>query len=264
RLLLARLRGGEAAVRAVRDPVRHARPRGLRREHRRPVPVPVVGLLHGLPLPPGRRSSRDVRSGPDAALAAGATRLKSRLGRFWRLEEVGGPPLTSPNLHNLPRLSYLGSMSTAGPLRQPIPVARSILWSPAGEDGGGPATGPPPLSRLPGAVRVDGDPRARGGAGATGPGRSGLPVRRLVRVPGDERLLSGDRCRPATQPGDLRRPHPRRHHPAVGSRPGAARDTACPPDRLVPHAPAPPAQPHRARRRDARAILRRAVAGGLA
>src|SRR5881296_1407391 len=28
-------------------------------------------------------------------------------------------------------------MSTAGPLRQPIPVARSILWSPAGEDGGG-------------------------------------------------------------------------------------------------------------------------------
>src|SRR2546426_8381152 len=90
RLLLARLRGGEAAVRAVRDPVRHARPRGLRREHRRPVPVPVVGLLHSLPVPPGRRSSRDVRSGPDAALAAGATRL-----RFWRLEEVGGPPLTS-------------------------------------------------------------------------------------------------------------------------------------------------------------------------
>src|SRR5436190_1940881 len=42
-----------------------------------------------------------------------------------------------PNLHNLPRLSYLGLMSTAGPLRQPIPVARSILWSPAGEDGGG-------------------------------------------------------------------------------------------------------------------------------
>src|SRR5439155_1677027 len=28
-------------------------------------------------------------------------------------------------------------MGTAGPLRQPIPVARSILWSPAGEDGGG-------------------------------------------------------------------------------------------------------------------------------
>src|SRR5438093_10676592 len=28
-------------------------------------------------------------------------------------------------------------MSTAGPLRQPIPVARSILWSPAAEDGGG-------------------------------------------------------------------------------------------------------------------------------
>src|SRR5206468_3813028 len=129
---------------------------------------------------------------------------------------------------------------------------------------GGPATGPPPLSRLPGAVRVDGDPRARGGAGAIGPGRSGFPARRPVRVPGDERLLSGGRCRPATQPGDLRRPHPRRHHPAVGSRPGAARDTACPPDRLVPHAPAAPTQPHRARRRDARAILRRAVAGGLA
>src|SRR5213592_5150885 len=34
--------------------------------------------------------------------------------------------------------------------------------------------------------------------------------------------------------------------------------------RLVPHAPAAPARPHRARRRDARAILRRAVAGGLA
>src|SRR5437867_3483356 len=28
-------------------------------------------------------------------------------------------------------------MSTAGPLRQPIPAARSILWSPAAEDGGG-------------------------------------------------------------------------------------------------------------------------------
>src|SRR5213595_3948156 len=69
---------------------------------------------------------------------------------------------------------------------------------------------------------------------------------------------------PATQPGDRRRPHARRHHPAVGSRPGAARDTACAPDRLVPHAPAAPAQPHRARRRDARAILRRAVAGGVA
>src|SRR5207247_7587135 len=50
----------------------------------------------------------------------------------------------------------------------------------------------------------------------------------------------------------------------VGSRPGAARDTACAPDRLVPHAPAAPALPHRARRRDARAILRRAVAGGVA
>src|SRR5207249_10237174 len=48
---------------------------------------------------------------------------------------MGQPPRTSPNLHNLPRLSYLGSMSTAGPLRHPIPVARPILWSPGSEGG---------------------------------------------------------------------------------------------------------------------------------
>src|SRR5437016_12169511 len=33
-------------------------------------------------------------------------------------------------------------MNTGGPLRQPIPVARSILWSPAGEGGGGSAQRP--------------------------------------------------------------------------------------------------------------------------
>ena len=33
-------------------------------------------------------------------------------------------------------------MSTGGPLRRPIPVARSILWSPAGEGGGGGAQRP--------------------------------------------------------------------------------------------------------------------------
>src|SRR5207245_9430265 len=50
-----------------------------------------------------------------------------------------------PNLHTLPRLSYLGLMSTAVPLRQPIPVARSILWSPAGEDGGAQDRGTSPF-----------------------------------------------------------------------------------------------------------------------
>src|SRR2546430_6558564 len=49
--------------------------------------------------------------------------------RLWRLVKVGGGPQPPPSF-------YLGAMST-GPLRQPIPVARSILWSPAGEDGGG-------------------------------------------------------------------------------------------------------------------------------
>src|SRR5207247_609464 len=55
-------------------------------EHRRPVPVPVVGLLHGLLVPPGRRSGRDVRSGPHAALTAGAVGLAAG---WWRLVEVG-------------------------------------------------------------------------------------------------------------------------------------------------------------------------------
>src|SRR6266699_3644114 len=37
-------------------------------------------------------------------------------------------------------------MSTDGPLRRPIPVARSILWSPAGEGGGGGAQRPGHMS----------------------------------------------------------------------------------------------------------------------
>src|SRR2546425_9672630 len=65
-------------------------------------------------------------------------------GGWWRLLRSAPPP-TSPNLHNLhapPRQRYLGAMSTDGPLRRPIPVARSILWSPASEGGGGGAQRP--------------------------------------------------------------------------------------------------------------------------
>src|SRR5207253_6982661 len=106
-------------------------------------------LVHGLAVPPGRRSGGDVRSGPHAAVAAGATWLEQVGGGCGGWRRVGEvvtsaeqPPLTSPSLHSLPRLSYLGMMSTGGPLRQPIPVARSILWSPAGEGGGGGAQRP--------------------------------------------------------------------------------------------------------------------------
>src|SRR5256886_3559828 len=52
------------------------------------------------------------------------------VGGGWGLYRTALPP-PSPILHTLRLLSYLGSMSTAGPLRQPIPVGRSILWSPA-------------------------------------------------------------------------------------------------------------------------------------
>src|SRR3989454_1585012 len=68
----------------------------------------------------------------------------ARSGCSWAEKEVGEvvtsagqPPPTSTNLLNLPRPPYLGAMNTGGPLRQPIPVARSILWSPGDGGGGG-------------------------------------------------------------------------------------------------------------------------------
>src|SRR5229473_5701823 len=57
------------------------------------------------------------------------------LGRLRR--ERGDLLQPSPTSPNVPQPSYLGAMSTDGPLRQPIPVARSILWSPGDGGGGG-------------------------------------------------------------------------------------------------------------------------------
>src|SRR5207248_5767369 len=74
---------------------------------------------------------------------------------------------------------------------------------------------------------------------------------------------SGDRRSPPAKQDDLRRPHARRHHPAVGSRPGAGGNATAASHRLVPHPPAAAAEPHRTRRRDPRALLRRTVAGEL-
>src|SRR5205823_382745 len=71
-LLLTRVRGGETAVRALRDTVRDARSPRFRRQRRGPRPVPAVGVLHRLHLPPGRRSGRDVRPDAHATLAARA------------------------------------------------------------------------------------------------------------------------------------------------------------------------------------------------
>ena len=71
RVLLARLRSSEAAIRAVRGEVRHLRPRRLGRQRRRAVPVPAVGLLHGLPVPARRRGGGDLRPRPHAPQPAG-------------------------------------------------------------------------------------------------------------------------------------------------------------------------------------------------
>src|SRR5436190_14266593 len=152
------------------------------------------------------------------------------------------------------------SAASADPCRPVDPVEPRRR----GRGRGSPATGTHVVSRLPVAIRADGNPRARGDPRPTGPGRPGLPVRRPVRVPRDQRLLSGDRRRSAAQPGDLRRPHARRRHSLVGSRPGAAGSATGASDRLVSHTPTAPTEPHRARRRNARALLRRAVAGDVA
>src|SRR5439155_15088319 len=76
---IAVLRGGirsrEAAVRPLRDPVRHFRPRRLGRERRRVPAVPVVDLLHGVRLSAGGRGGGDLRPDADAAPAAGAARM---------------------------------------------------------------------------------------------------------------------------------------------------------------------------------------------
>src|SRR5213078_4192029 len=181
--------------------------------------------------------------------------------------------LTSTNLHHPAQpppssLSWIDehrrSAAPADPRRPVDPVEPGQRGRGRGRGGGGPATGPHPVSRLPVPVGADGNPRARGNPRATRSGRPWLPARRPVRVPGDQRLLSGDRRRPPAQPGDLRRPHARRHHPAVGSRPGAGGNATGASHRLVPHPPAAAAEPHRTRRRDPRALLRRTVAGDLA
>src|SRR6266516_652094 len=177
--------------------------------------------------------------------------------------------LTSTNLHHPAQpppsfLSWIDEYRRSAASADPCRPVNLVEPGQRGRGRGGPATGPRSVSRLPVAVRADGDPRARGDARATGTGRAWLPARRPVRVPGHERLLSRDRRRAAAQPGDLRRSDARRRHPAVGSRPGAAGNAAGASHRLVPHAPAAPAEPHRARPRDARALLRRAVAGDVA
>src|SRR6266516_3278841 len=177
--------------------------------------------------------------------------------------------LTSTNLHHPAQpppsfLSWIDEYRRSAASADPCRPVNLVEPGQRGRGRGGPATGPRSVSRFPVAVRADGDPRARGDARATGSGRPWLPARRPVRVPGDQRRLSADRRRPAAQPGDLRRSHARRRHPAVGSRPRAAGNAAGASHRLVPHAPAAPAEPHRARPRDARALLRGAVAGDVA
>src|SRR3989441_4729888 len=177
--------------------------------------------------------------------------------------------LTSTNLHHPahPPPSSLSwcdehrrSAASADPCRPVDPVEPRRR----GRGRGSPAAGTHAVSRLPVAIRAGGNPRARGDPRPTGPGRPGLPARRLVRVLRDQRLLSGDRRRSAAQPGDLWRPYARRRHPPVGSRPGAAGSATGASHRLVSHAPTAPPEPHRARRRNSRALLRRAVAGDVA
>src|SRR5206468_5925255 len=111
RVLRARFRGGAAAVRAVRHPLRHPRPRRVGRQHRGAVPVPPVDLLHGLPVPARRRGRRDIRPRAHAALAAGAARLTST---------VLPPP---------PRPFFLAPTNPPPPLH-PIPPDPSIPWAP--------------------------------------------------------------------------------------------------------------------------------------
>src|SRR5207302_265951 len=71
-LLLARLRGGETIVRALRAALRDARSPRLGRQRGGPRPVPAVGVLHRLSLPLGRRGGRDLRPDAHATLAARA------------------------------------------------------------------------------------------------------------------------------------------------------------------------------------------------
>src|SRR5439155_927008 len=74
-VLLARRRGGETAVRAVRDAVRHARSTRVGRQRGSVRAVPAVGLLHGLSLPAGGRSGGDLRPDAHAPLAARPARM---------------------------------------------------------------------------------------------------------------------------------------------------------------------------------------------
>src|SRR6266446_1607327 len=65
----------------------------------------------------------------------------ARSGCSWAEKQVvevgGGLGRLRRERGDLLQPSYLGAMSTDGPLRQPIPVARSILWSPGDGGGGG-------------------------------------------------------------------------------------------------------------------------------
>src|SRR2546429_9897467 len=96
-----------------------------------------------------------------AKISAGAgyairrRRLRRRLGRFWRSEEVGGgwlraeqPPLPSPTLHNLLNLLHSLNGTGANVMTKSTNAAHASLRRDAGSGrcpsrtGGGP--GPPP------------------------------------------------------------------------------------------------------------------------
>src|SRR2546429_7463437 len=119
------------------------------------------------------------------------------------------------------------------------------------------------LSRLPVASRPHRDSRARGDAAPRRSGRPRVPAGGRVRVSRDRRVLPPDRRRAALEPGDLRRSHPRRGDAVVGPYPAAARAAAGEPHRLAPHPRPAAAPPLGTRRRDARALLRRPLAGGV-
>src|SRR5207237_6083202 len=128
-VLLARLRGREAAVRPVREPLRDPGPRRVGCERRRPLSVPPVGVLHGLPVPAGRGGGGDLRSDPDATFPARAARLEAG----WGGRHVGGAtpsslPQPPPNPPPPPPTPPSSCLRPPGPPPPPAPRGPSRPW----------------------------------------------------------------------------------------------------------------------------------------
>src|SRR6266542_5388228 len=76
-VLRPRVRGGEAPLHAVPDPVRDVRSRGVRRQCAGVPAVLPLDLLHGLCLPAGGRGGGDIRPDPHAPRPAGGAGMSA-------------------------------------------------------------------------------------------------------------------------------------------------------------------------------------------